>query len=175
VGNSASGETMGLINSNMQQGPAPEEQMPAGQPPAGEMEDEGPEDTEGIDAAVNEARRVLYKDGGAENVAKAMKSARTPSEGAAMLAYDLTAAAMEKTGVDNEENLAAVAMAVLEEVADIAEAVGMPLKNSDLADAMKQMILRLVEETGADAAELRAAMDQVDPAQFDQMEEEPMQ
>lgn len=92
-----------------------------------------------------------------------------------MLAYDLTAAAMEKTGVDNEENLAAVAMAVLEEVADIAEAVGMPLKNSDLADAMKQMILRLVEETGADAAELRAAMDQVDPAQFDQMEEEPMQ
>lgn len=165
---------MGLINANMPGGPAPAQdpaQMPPEEMPPGEMAEEAPEDegdVQGIDEAINEARKVLYKEGGAENVAKAMKAARTPAEGAAMLAYDLSAAAIEKTGMEDEENLAAIAMGILEEVADIAEAVGMPLAPKDLAEAVKQMILRLVEETGADATELRAAMDQVDPAQFEE-------
>ena len=61
---------------------------------------------------------------------------------------------------------------ILQEVADIAEAAGIQLKGSEIATAMKQMILRYVGEQGMDTTQLSAAMDDVDPAEFDRMAEE---
>jgi hypothetical protein len=65
--------------------------------------------------------------------------------------------------------LALLATNILEEVASIAEAAKIPVKPSDLAMALKQMILRFLGEQGVDTTQLQQAMDQVDPEEFNRM------
>jgi hypothetical protein len=61
-----------------------------------------------------------------------------------------------------------LAAKILQEVADIAEAAHINLKPSDIAMALKDMILRYLGEQGVDTSKLQQAMSQVNPEDFNQ-------
>lgn len=148
----------GLIQKNMQP-----------QAPAGAPAEADPETDPAFNAAMQLAMSSLYDNGAAKQIAQQL--AANPSVDAlANTAYEITSIVDERTdGGVPDELLALLATNILEEVADIAEAAGVTLKPADLAGALKQMILRFVGEQGGDTTQLQAAMDQVDPAEFDRM------
>jgi hypothetical protein len=93
-------------------------------------------------------------------------------------AYEIVTIVDERTeGAIPDELLVLFAAKILEEVAEIGEAAGVPMQPSDVALALKQMILRFLGEQGVDTTQLQQAMDQVDPEEFNQaaMEGEPME
>jgi hypothetical protein len=141
-----------------------------GQEPAGEGVD--PESDPGYQQAAQFAMEALYKNKAAKDIAKALKTARDPVEALANTAYEIISITDERTnGAVPDEMLAAFATFVLEEVAEIAEAANVPLQPSDVAMALKQMILRFLGEQGVDTTQLQQAMDQVDPEEFNRMAE----
>ncbi len=173
----------GLIDQAMQASPAPEApQAPMAPPMPGKtaamppMGDEGAEPDENnpqFVAALKFAMQALYKGDGAEGVAKALRAAPDKMEALANTAYEIASITEERTqGAVPDELLGLLGMSILQEVADIAENAGVPLKPSDMAGALKTMILRFLGESGQDTSQLEAAMNEVDPAAFDQMAEE---
>jgi hypothetical protein len=141
-----------------------------GQEPADEGVD--PESDPGYQQAAQFAMEALYKNKAAKDIANALKTARDPVEALANTAYEIITITDERTdGAVPDEMLAAFATFVLEEVAEIAEAANVPLKPSDVAMALKQMILRFLGEQGVDTTQLQQAMDQVDPEEFNRMVE----
>lgn len=141
------------------QAPAPEEGM-------------DPESNEGFAKATQFAMEALYANKAANDIAKALRTAPDKVEAMANTAYEIVSITDEKTdGVVPDELLAAFATFVLEEVAEIAEAAGIEVKPSDVALALKQMILRFLGEQGVDTTQLQQAMDQVDPEEFNRMAE----
>jgi len=151
-------------------GPQDMQAQQQGQEPAGEGVD--PESDPGYQQAAQFAMEALYKNKAAKDIAKALKTARDPVEALANTAYEIISITDERTnGAVPDEMLAAFATFVLEEVAEIAEAAGVPLKPSDVAMALKQMILRFLGEQGVDTTQLQQAMDQVDPEEFNRMAE----
>jgi len=165
----------GMIQEQMQQPPqaAPAdpmaEQMPQGQPGA----EADPDTDPNYATALKFAMQAMYQGGGAEGVAKSLQTARDPVEGLANTAYEITSIVDERTeGAVPDELFALLATKILEEVADIGEAAGLKYKGSDIALALKQMILRYLGEQGMDTTQLQQAMDQVDPSEFDRMAEE---
>ena len=181
---------MGLIDAAMnpdqapgqpQQGaPQPAQQSPQpGQPTedprqtqmnAEEVDDEG--DPETLVAAINAARELLYKKKGAVLIKEAIRTSGNAASGAADVAYQVAQLADQKVGGVDPSDLAALGASILQEVVDICKAIKMPLKGSEQAEAMKQMILRVVKEGGGDTAELESAMSKADLAEFDSMDEE---
>lgn len=157
----------GLIQQQMGAAPAAEqEQMPAGMP----MDDEGAEVDENNPAfqqALTFAYEALYKNEAAKDVAKQLKAAPSLADGMADVAYNITQIIDERTdGQVPDELLMPLAMQVLEEVGEIAEAAGMQPQPEDVAGAFKTMILRYMGEQGVDTTQLQQAMDQVDPSVF---------
>lgn len=159
--------------------PAKAEQMPpqAGQMPPEKMKDMGPEpdpDTDpGYNQAVQFAMEVMYGQKAAKQIATGLKNSVDKVEGMANTAYDIVSIVDERTeGAIPDELLAAFATFVLEEVAEIADAAGLEVKPSDVALALKQMILRFLGEQGVDTTQLQQAMDQVDPEEFNRMAQE---
>lgn len=152
------------------------EQMPAGQMPAGEMaEGDGPDpDTDpGYQQAMAFSMEALYSKEAAKNVAKSLQTSSDPVDGLANTAYEIVSIVDERTdGAIPDELLVLFASKILEEVAEIGEAAGVQYKPSDVALALKQMILRFLGEQGVDTTQLQQAMDQVDPEEFNQVEEE---
>jgi hypothetical protein len=117
--------------------------------------------------------QALYENGAAEGVAESLRTSRSPVEGLANTAYEITSIVDERTeGAVPDELFALLATKILEEVADIGEAAGLKYKGSDIALALKQMILRYLGEQGMDTTQLQQAMDQVDPEEFNRMAEE---
>lgn len=171
----------GLIKQQMQGAPAeeqmppqqtpPQQQMPAEMQP--EMDEEGgaePDSDPGYMTALEYAMRALYEKGAADDIAKSLSTAQDPVEGLANTAYEITAIVDERTdGAVPDELFALLAAKILEEVADIGMAAGVDYKPSDVALALKQMILRYLGEQGMDTSELQQAMDQVDPEEFNRM------
>jgi len=160
------------VDDAMQQPPAPGPQdmqaQQQAQEPAGEGVD--PESDPGYQKAAQFAMEALYKNKAAKDIAKAIKTARDPVEALANTAYEIITITDERTnGAVPDEMLAAFATFVLEEISEIAEAAGVPLKPSDVAMALKQMILRYLGEQGVDTTQLQQAMDQVDPEEFNRM------
>jgi hypothetical protein len=164
----------GLIQQQMG-APAPEPQEP--QEPAPEsMAMEGEEAAEGGDAgegnpvfqeALTLAYQALYESEAAKDVAKQLKSAPSIAAGMADIAYNITSVIDERTsGKVPDELLVPLAMNVLEEVGEIADAAGLEPQPEDIADALKTMILRFLGEQGVDTTQLQQAMDQVDPSVF---------
>jgi hypothetical protein len=160
--------------------PAPEQQ-PAGAMPvedpammqqSAEMEPGETEDLDennpGFQTALKIAMQALYEAGAAEDAAQALLSAPDPIEGLANTAYEMVEVAASRVEVFDEEYLPLLAIVLLSELTDIAEAAGKPYQPAQVAEAFKQMTLRFLQEQGADISELQAAMDQVDPAVFDQ-------
>lgn len=174
----------GLIQQNMKGSEADEqmEQEPVeGKGPDGsamheKMEGEAPEsnDTSGapedspiFQKAMTLAYEALYKNEAAKDVAKQLKAAQGISDGMADVAYNITSVVDERTdGEIPDELIAPVAMAVLQEVSEIAEAAGLDPQPEDIATAFKTMILRYLGEQGIDTTQLQQAMDQVDPSEF---------
>jgi hypothetical protein len=178
----------GLIQQNMAAGaPAPEqkpqpgmapqqmpaEQMPPEQMPMGEMEEgEGPDpDTDpGYQQAMAFSMEALYGKEAAKNVAKSLKTGGDPVESLANTTYEIISIVDERTdGAIPDELLVLFASKILEEVADIGEAAGVQYRPSDVALALKQMILRFLGEQGVDTSQLQQAMDQVNPEEFNRM------
>lgn len=141
------------------QAPAPEEGM-------------DPESNEGFAKATQFAMEALYANQAANDIAKALRTAPDKVEAMANTAYEVVSITDERTdGAVPDELLAAFATFVLEEVAEIAEAAGLEVKPSEVALALKQMILRFLGEQGVDTTQLQQAMDQVDPEEFNRVAE----
>jgi hypothetical protein len=157
---------MALIKSQMEEGAPPEDLMP---PEQEAVEDEGADESDpGFQAALKFAMDALYKNGAADSVAKQLSSAQSVSDALADVAYEIVSVADEKSqGAVPDELLVLLATNILEEVGDIAQAASVQLKNSDIALALKKMILRYLGESGVDTTQLQAAMDEVDATQFD--------
>jgi hypothetical protein len=163
-----------MTEQQMAQGRPQGQQMPQGQP---ESQPQGPEQAQGeeggdpmLDAAIDFVRRALYETGSADGVNESLSKTRQPVEDMATLAYELTSMADEKTeGQIPDEMLMTLAVAVLSEVAEIAEASGVKLQPSDIASALKIMTLRFVGEMGHDTRSLQQAFNQVSPEQINQL------
>lgn len=166
----------GLIQQGMGAAPA-EQAMPAEAEQMGAMED-GEEMAEaesdpGFQQALTYAYEALYKNAAANDVAEQLKAAPSVAEGMANVAYEITSVVDERTNGDvPDELLMPLAMQVLEEVGEIAEAAGLDPQPEDVATAFKSMILRYLGEQGIDTTQLQQAMDQVDPAEFRAMAEQ---
>ena len=173
----------GLIQQQMGGAPAapqqgalmPEDPM-AGMP----MEEEGEggpvpgEDNPVFQQALTFAYEALYQQEAAKDVAQSLKAAPSLSDGMADVAYNITSIIDERTdGEVPDELLVPLAMQVLEEVGEIAQAAGLDPQPEDIATAFKTMILRYLGEQGVDTTQLQQAMDQVDPAAFRQAAEQP--
>ena len=172
----------GLIQQKMAAGgAAPQEAMPPmpaeEQMPADAMaqgEDEGPtEDDPTFQTAVQFAMEALYSKEAAKDISKQLKAAPGLVDGMANIAYDITSVVDERTdGNVPDELLVPLAMKILEEVVEIADATGLDPQPEDVALAFKQMILRYLQEQGVDTTQLDQAMSQVDPTVFRQAAEE---
>ncbi len=178
----------GLINRNMasSEDEANEKEPVEGMGPDGSMqhemaEGEPPEanDTSGgpdpdsdpnYTGALKFAMQALYQNGAAEGVAESLRSSRDPVEGLSNTAYEITSIVEDRTqGAVPDELFALLATKILQEVADIGDAAGIDYKPSDIAMALKQMILRYLGEQGMDTTQLQQAMDKVDPEEFNRM------
>lgn len=161
----------GLIQNQMAGQGMPAQQ---GMPPQEAAEGESNEKDPNFQAALQYAMQVLYEKGAAKDIAKQVRAAQdNPVDGVANIAYEITSVVDEKTeGAVPDEMLVPLAMQVLEEVVEIAEAAGIKLQPTDVAAAFKQMILRYLGEQGVDTTQLQQGMDQVDPSVFDQAAEE---
>lgn len=156
----------GLIQNQMNAQGTPPNGMPPEEAAEGEVNEQDPN----FQTALKYAMEVLYAKGAAKDIAQQVRSAQgDPVEGVANIAYEITSIVDEKTdGAVPDELLVPLAMQVLEEVVEIAEAAGLTLAPTDVAGAFKQMILRYLSEQGVDTSQLQSAMDQIDPAVFEQ-------
>lgn len=174
----------GLIQQNMS-GSAADEQMeqepvegtgPDGSAQHESMEGEAPEandkstpgeDNPAFRQALTLAYEALYANKAAKDIATTLKSQGDLADSMANVAYEVTSIIDERTdGQVPDELLVPLAMNVLTEVGEIAEAAGLDPQPEDIATAFKTMILRYLGEQGIDTTQLQQAMDQVDPAQF---------
>lgn len=159
----------GLINKQMAGNPAeqmnPEEQMP-------NEAQEGPEPDESNPAflaATKLAMEALYQKGAAQDVAKQIRAAQDPVQGMAEIAYEMTSVIDERTqGEVPDELIMLLAIKVLTEVGDIAEAAGIQVTAAEIAGAFKTMLLRFLGENGMDTTQLDQAMSQIDPKVFEE-------
>lgn len=141
--------------------------MPAGETAEGEGPD--PDTDPGYQQAMEFAMEAMYGQGAAKEMAKSLKAGGDPVEAMANTAYEIVSIVDERTdGAIPDELLVLFASRILEEVAEIAEAAGVQFQPSDVALALKQMILRFLGEQGVDTTQLQQAMDQVDPQEFNQ-------
>lgn len=150
----------------------PQDAAPQMPPQAEEDTGSGPDpDTDpGYQTAMQFAMEALYKNGAADQVAESLRGNENPVDALANTAYEIISIVEERTeGAVPDELLVLFATKILEEVADIADAAGVKLKPSDVALALKQMILRYLGEQGVDTTQLAAAMDQADPEEFNRM------
>jgi hypothetical protein len=116
-------------------------------------------------AALKYAMQALYKNGGAEGLAKVLRGAQEPSKGLADAAYNIVSIVDEQTqGAIPDEMLAPFAVQILQEVVDIANSAGVQVRDEDIGLALKEMILRYLGENGVDTTQLQQAMDQVNPS-----------
>jgi len=133
----------------------------------------GPEKDESdpnYQAALEFAMKALYSEKAAKDIAKTLRTSKDPAEALGTIAYEIMSIIDERTqGAVPDELLALLATNILEEVASIAEAANISVKPSDLALALKQMILRFLGEQGIDTTQLQQAMDQVNPEEFNRM------
>lgn len=154
-----------------------------GQPQEGVPEEPMPEEGMEEDVEIDENNpqfqqmlqiigRGLYENKAADKLAKALKAAPNKQKTLANAAYDMIDLSADK--MDGElppELLSLLAITALNEISEIAETAGVEISPTEVADALKMMILRFVGEMGHDTTELQAAMDQVDPSAF--TEEQP--
>lgn len=135
-----------------------------------EMDGPDPDTDPAYQAAIELAMKALYGEKAAKQVAQSLRKAPDVVEGMANTTYDIVTILDERTqGQVPDELLVLLASSVLEEVADIADAAGLDVTPANIALAMKQMILRYLGEQGVDTTQLAAAMDKVNPDDFNRL------
>lgn len=145
------------------EGEAPEANDTSGQ--GGEPDTNNP----AFVAATKLAMQALYEKGAAQDVAKQMRATDDHVKALSDIAYEMTSVIDEKTeGQVPDELIMMLAIKVLTEVGDIAEAAGIPVSAQDIAGAFKDMLLRFLGENGMDTTQLSQAMDQIDPKVFEE-------
>jgi hypothetical protein len=160
----------GLIANEMQEAEGMPPEMAMG---ANQGEPEVDESDPKFQEALALAMESLYSNEAAMDVSKQLKSAGDLTDALANVAYDITAVIDERTnGQVPDELLVPLAMKVLEEVVEIANASGLDPQPENVAMAFKQMVLRYLQEQGLDTSQLDQAMSQVDPSVFRQAAEE---
>tara|TARA_R110000868_G_scaffold121335_3_gene321832 strand:+ start:1364 stop:1807 length:444 start_codon:yes stop_codon:yes gene_type:complete len=113
--------------------------------------------------------QVLYEKGAAKSIAEQLRLARDKVDALANISYDITSTVDERTkGAVPRELIGLLAMAVLKEVTDIAQAAKIDVSPQDAAGAFKTMLLRYLGENGVDTSQLQQGMDQIDPSVFSQ-------
>lgn len=128
---------------------------------------ESNEDNPDFVRAMKYAMTVLYEKNAAKDIAEQLHSGKDVVDSLANIAYEITSTVDERTdGKVPRELIGLLAMAILKEVLDIAEAARIPVKPLDAANAFKTMLLRYLGENGVDTSQLQQAMDQVDPSVF---------
>jgi hypothetical protein len=110
----------------------------------------------------------LYEQDAADDVAKQLSAGQDKVDALANIAYEITSTVDEKTeGQVPRELIALLAMGILNEVIDIAEALKLGVTPVEAAGAFKQMLLRYLGENGVDTTQLQQSMDQIDPKVFE--------
>lgn len=161
----------GLLDQEGAQAPEQQEQMPQEQMPQGAGGGDDLQDP-ALQRAIAYMGDRLYGEAKlAEEIAQRLGSAEVSMpKNVATVAYTLAQAADEATdGLILEENLSILGMLALNEVFTVAEQAGMPLQNSDVSAAMKQLIIIYAQDNGLteeEVAVLSQGMVQVDDAQF---------
>lgn len=152
--------------------------MPMGEDPMAMAEDDDEdlnENDPAFQSALQLAMQALYQNEAARDVAQGLRSAQDPVQGLADTAYEIVTVVDERTeGAVPDELLILLSITILQEVAEIGEAAGVDTSPTVLAEAFKQMLLRFLGEQGMDTTQLQQAMDQVDPAVFQQSAEAEM-
>lgn len=127
------------------------------------------EDNPAFVGAMKLAFKVLYQQGAAQDIAKQLRASKSKQEALAHISYEIVSVVDERTrGEVPRESIGLLAMAILNEVVDIAEAAQMKLSNQDVAGAFKDMLLRYLGENGVDTSQLQQGMAKIDPAVFSQ-------
>lgn len=145
-------------------GPLPQKPMPQ-QPATQPVDERNP----AFLRAMKYAMRVLYEQKAAGDVAQQLRAAKDKTEALGNIAYEITQTVDERTeGTVPRELIGLLAMAILKEVIDIAQAAKMDVTPENAAGALKNMILRYLGENGVDTSQLQQAMDKVNPAVFSQ-------
>lgn len=117
--------------------------------------------------AMKYAMTVLYEQNAAKDIANQLHAGKDVVDSLSNIAYEITSTVDERTdGKVPRDLIALLAMAILKEVLDIAQAAHLPVKPVDAANAFKMMLLRYLGENGVDTSKLQQAMDQVDPSVF---------
>lgn len=113
-------------------------------------------------AAMEVVMQALYKQGGAKDVARAVRSG-DPVQALADTAYQIVQAADERTHGDvPDELLASLASDVVTEVAEVAHAAGVRIDGTVISKAMQLMIVRFLRDQGVDPSQVQQAMGQLD-------------
>lgn len=164
----------GLINKQMnpqaEAGGMPAEQMGMGQAEGGEEEINL--DDPAFLQAIELTMQALYAKGAAQDVAKQLRSSSDHVQALSDIAYEMTSVVDEQTqGSVPDDLIMMLAIKVLTEVGDIAEAAGIEITAPEIAAAFKDMLMRFLGENGVDTSQLDQAMSQIDPKVFEQAEQ----
>lgn len=182
---------------NLFQKAAEQEQMP-GQDPAAEVPDGDQSAEPGPDASADApddggdpnpkdpaylkakelAMSKLYEEGAAQQIGKALSKAPSLLQGLVEQSLVLFSSVDEATNGSVPDNLLLLlGLDMLSEVAEIADAAGLPVDSATVAAAVQKFILAVVQDMGGDTTEVEQAMSQIDPAQvgsaFDRSQAQP--
>lgn len=154
--------------------PEPQQTMAAVPPPAeDEMDDDDVEVDESdpnYQAALKFVKRALYENKAVEGIATRISKSPDKVKALAENAYEIVTVAVEKLeGALPEELYLLLAAEVLNELNDVAEAIGVEFTETDIAGALRQMLTRYLQEMGQDTTQLEAAMDQLPPDIFSKL------
>lgn len=167
---------MALIQDQMQQSAAgPATPMQPGRNASTNAEapaDDGRSDAE---PAVLAAMKALYEDGLIDSAVEMVRSASMAAQGLADATYSLVASIDDSSGgMIPEEAMMPAASEVMGLLAEDCMKAGLDVRGRDIAIATQLMVIRMLEESGADVAQMKQAMNEVDYDKVGQMIEQQM-
>lgn len=112
------------------------------------------------------AMSKLYEEGAAQEIGKALQKAPSLLQGLVEQSLVLFSSVDEATdGTVPDNLLLLLGLDMLNEVAEIANAAGLPVDSATIAAAVQKFILAVVKDLGGDTSQVEQAMSQLDPAQ----------
>lgn len=106
----------------------------------------------------------LYEEGAAQGLGKAMKVAPDPVQGLVdqtMALLDVMEQATQ--GSVPDELVMSFVVETTQEVAEIAEQAGVKLSGKQVAEAVREILAKVIETLGGDSTAIREEMGQLDP------------
>lgn len=146
--------------------------------PEEEMDSEGisPEDDQVTDELLTEVQRKLYDEGAADAIGQAIVSSDDPMGEIVEQAMTLVGVVDDASGgAIPDDTFIMFAIALMGEVIEIAQAAGVQLSGRDIAEAIKQFIVRGIQEMGGDTSQVEQAMSAINPDELGAAMEQEMQ